>query len=383
MRVLHIVPSYYPGQPAPYEYTRKLAQVGIDVSVIAYGRVNEPAQATLDGVQVYRVPLATRMHFSARTTLRFLHAINVITANEHYDIIHVYAFRGSGLLPLLFHSRATKWVCDIRTGNVSSSVLRSLLADWATRVESCSYDAHIALSEAVGRRLLGGQRAFYTVPLGVDMQKFRPYDRKYLRDTLGLPQDRCIAVFTSVLTASRHPRTLLEAFQLANEQIPRLFLLIIGGGAVEKQVANWLSELKLEPNTLFPGYVPYEQVHHYVLAADIGLAYIPITRQYMLQPPLKTVEYLAAGLPTVATDTLGNRTFVQHGVNGILCDDSAKEYGQSLAALAQDEDGYKQMQQVARSSVNMYDWRAIVQNQLIPAYYQILAGHKKFGSSAQ
>ena len=97
----------------------------------------------------------------------------------------------------------------------------------------------------------------------------------------------------------------------------------------------------------------------------------------MLQPPLKTVEYLAAGLPTVATDTLGNRTFVQHGINGVLCGDSAKEYGQSLAALAQDESGYMRMQQMARSSVDTYDWRAIVQNRLIPAYYQILAGHKK------
>lgn len=374
MRIFHIVPGYYPHNAAPYEYSRRLASLGNEVEVIAYRRHNQPQFEMLNGVSVTRVDIQTQQRFNPGRALQFVRAISSYIDGKTYDLVHVYGFRGCASLPLMNRRGIGRWVYDIRTGNVSTSGFRSRLADLTTRLENSVYDGHIALTYDVGRRLLGSRRQFHVVPLGADFEKFRCGDRGHLRQMLNLPQDAMIAIFSSNLNPARKPMQVLKAFALAKQEAPQLHLLIVGTGDVEEEMRNMCRHMSLDSSVHFTGYVPYDTVHHYVQAANIGLAYIPAVRQYMLQPPLKTVEYLATGLPTVASDTQGNRTFVQDGVNGVIAGDSAEEFGRALADLAHNEQLYHRMHTVARSTVTEYDWKVIVRNQLLPAYSQILSG---------
>lgn len=75
---------------------------------------------------------------------------------------------------------------------------------------------------------------------------------------------------------------------------------------------------------IFVGKVPQHEVSKHLLEGDYGVAYIPQSSYFMDQPPLKTVEYLWHGLPVLATNTNGNKLFVQDTVNGILVDDDVE-----------------------------------------------------------
>jgi glycosyltransferase involved in cell wall biosynthesis len=108
-----------------------------------------------------------------------------------------------------------------------------------------------------------------------------------------------------------------------------------------------------------------------VRAFDIGAAFIPDKPQYRNQPPLKTVEYLATGLPVAATDTPGNRRFVTHDENAEVAAPNVDAYADSLVELATDEEYRNRLSERARESVLEYDYERIVTDRLIPLYERL------------
>jgi glycosyltransferase involved in cell wall biosynthesis len=108
-------------------------------------------------------------------------------------------------------------------------------------------------------------------------------------------------------------------------------------------------------------------------AADIGISYVPKTPQYDPQPPLKTVEFLACGLPTIATDTVGNRVFIRNEYNGLLIDDTVESLSNAIVKLVTDTSLRTKFASVSRQSVRKYDWQNIVEKKLIPIYRWIIS----------
>ena len=372
MKVCHIVAGYYPLNAAPFEYTRKLASFGTAVDVIAFGRPREATRELVDGVAVKRIPLTRSRRFSWRNTYKFVMAALTLLKTEYYDLVHVYAFRGCCLLPLWGRHLAGHWLLDIRTGNVSNKPWRSWMADRVTALESNAFDTCIAINEGVGKRVLGSNRTFHVVPLGVDLAKFKPARNLLLRRKLGIPDDHLTVVFTSKLEPQRTPNRVLQGFAQATQVFPNLLLLVVGDGTMLAELQSLAKTLAISDKVCFTGYVPYIRVQDYVNVADVGLAYVPITPQYMAQPPLKTVEFLACGLPTLATNTLGNSQFIRKGENGLLVDDTPAAIAAGLMQLAGSESLRRQLAGHARASIEAYDWLNIVKTQLMPFYDQTM-----------
>jgi teichuronic acid biosynthesis glycosyltransferase TuaH len=66
--------------------------------------------------------------------------------------------------------------------------------------------------------------------------------------------------------------------------------------------AGWLDELRRRENVVWMGPQPFEVLPGLLAQADVGLVPYADTPFNQASFPLKTVEYLAAGLPVVATD---------------------------------------------------------------------------------
>jgi glycosyltransferase involved in cell wall biosynthesis len=132
-------------------------------------------------------------------------------------------------------------------------------------------------------------------------------------------------------------------------------------------------KLGIRERITFTGQIPVSEVPRYLSIAEIALSYIPKTAMYETQPPLKTVEYMAAGLPVIATDTGGNKTYIQHRSNGYLTDDSQEAFAQAILALVQDASLRQDIRQRARSSVERFSVEHIVREQLMPLYQHMLA----------
>jgi glycosyltransferase involved in cell wall biosynthesis len=65
--------------------------------------------------------------------------------------------------------------------------------------------------------------------------------------------------------------TLLKAFMLCCNKIPKLFLLFIGEGPSKNDLVQKINECGLKSSVLFTGYVKSESLGYYLPAMDVGL----------------------------------------------------------------------------------------------------------------
>lgn len=372
MRVCHIGFNFFPGQGLTifYEFARHQAQQGLDVLVIAPGRPDEPLVEVIDGVAVHRIPLHSIGRFSF-DRIRFLIQAARALHRETVDLVHVYAFVGAGFLPLLTRQNGVRWLYDCQTSAIKPPLL--WLQNWLIRIESRSFDALTVLSAGIRDIVFGPDTPVAAiVPLGADFARFQPMPPDpVLMSQLGIVATDCILCYCGSLDHNRRMDKLIDAFAFAAQHEDSAKLLVIGEGSALKELKEQVRVLGLGNRVLFTGLVPYGKIPAYLSLATIGLAFISMDACFEHQPPTKTVEYLAQGLPVIATRTAGNQVFVQPDVNGVLTLDNPEIFGQAMLDLARDGERRQRLSANARRSVRAFEWNEIVRTQVIPLYKAI------------
>ena len=94
---------------------------------------------------------------------------------------------------------------------------------------------------------------------------------------------------------------------------------------------------------------------------------------YNVQPPLKTIEYLASGLPVIATNTIANQAVITDNANGILVDDDESALVEGITRLVSDHELRKRLASNAAISARDFTWDVSTRYKLEPAYRDILA----------
>lgn len=369
--VVHTHFAPYPGQGHAgfYEMTRLLSQEGVTVTAIAPQRPGEKKEEIIQGVTVVRIPVSSLKKKSLSNASYIMRCAHLLKKMKP-DIGHIYSSLGMGIIPLYAHSD-TVWIRDIRSLNYFGG-LRAKFADWTTKIESYNFDALIALDEILFHKLFGFiPDNCFVVPLGANFQKFYPGRNDLLRKKLDILDDICLTYIGS-MDEKRHLSTVLTAFSQLCTTFDHIKLLMIGKGSDLNNLKKLSRKLHINDRTIFTGYVPFDSVPEYLRASDIGLAYIPDTPGYNVQLLSKTVEYLACSLPLVATATRGNKKFITHEENGILCKDTAASLADAVATLLEDTLLRKKISSRARESVKEYDWRTLVKDTLLPVYETLL-----------
>ena len=102
---------------------------------------------------------------------------------------------------------------------------------------------------------------------------------------------------------------------------------------------------------------------------------IPINARYTYNPPLKTYEYLACGLPCVATETISNRRIIQNGKNGILVSDTPTGVAKGIITLLTDKQIQNELRKCAPSSVKTHSFQNVTHCYVLPLYKKLLDRH--------
>jgi teichuronic acid biosynthesis glycosyltransferase TuaH len=166
------------------------------------------------------------------------------------------------------------------------------------------------------------------VPYGCDAAAFAAVDRAPIPLDVDLP--RPIAGFVGHV-GERIDLRLLEAVAARGRS-----LLLVGPRHPRFEAAR-LATLLARPNVRWVGARPFESLPAYLGVMDAGL--VPYTRSgfNVASFPLKTLEYLAAGLPVVATDLPAHRWL---DTELIAIADGPEAFAHAVdAALAEPRDG--------------------------------------------
>lgn len=155
---------------------------------------------------------------------------------------------------------------------------------------------------------------------GVDENAFLPpADGETLRADLGLPEDKKLVGFLGVLNEYQGVSVMLKAAQRVVAKHPDAVFVVMGYPKIEhyQAVANALG---IGDSVLFPGRIPYDQARDYLAACDIGFS----AKADVTEANGKLLNYMAVGLPIVATETRVNRSLLADtALYGPVDDDAA------------------------------------------------------------
>ncbi|PYT33163.1 MAG: hypothetical protein DMF52_16180 [Acidobacteria bacterium] len=120
------------------------------------------------------------------------------------------------------------------------------------------------------------------------------------RGARGFDAGDTLIIFTGSFKQWHGVNDLLQAFALLLDHEKRTRLILVGDGPERESLMRSAAELRIESNITFTGAVSHEAIPALLASADIAVApYLPLDDFYF--SPLKLGEYLATGLPVVAT----------------------------------------------------------------------------------
>jgi glycosyltransferase involved in cell wall biosynthesis len=119
-----------------------------------------------------------------------------------------------------------------------------------------------------------------------------------------------------------------------------------------------IADRRLGDRVQIIGHVPYEAVTSYLRQATIGLLVLRPTPRWEDVIPIKVFEYMAAGIPFVASDTLLLRQFVAElGTGMVVKPQSAQAFADAIDQLLDHPEQARQMGENGRQAfLREYNW---------------------------
>jgi glycosyltransferase involved in cell wall biosynthesis len=287
---------------------------------------------------------------------------SLMQAAEQPDIVHVFHQDNFYPYPLRLRSVCNaKYVLDIRSPLLVASIKRywyKLRHGMIARL----YDVVVSHGLESAWTHIGKHKALIETGIGVELAAIPSRIRQ------AEPQSPISAVYIGSISEGRGSLDLIEAVRLASKKIDIRF--DIYGAASQDFIARAFAK-NASDIIQFCGLLPRRELFQRLVDYEMAFSYIP-KALYDPAPPLKTLEYLAAGLPVIATNTRGNARYITHEQNGLLAQDNVNAFAEAIVRLAEDHALRHKLSQNSRPSVESEDWNHVVQDRLLPVYQQLL-----------
>jgi glycosyltransferase involved in cell wall biosynthesis len=169
--------------------------------------------------------------------------------------------------------------------------------------------------------------------------------RAELRAELGIRSEQPVVIYTGNFAEYQGLGTLVAAIALVRKTYPQAVFVFVGAsieeaGAIGQKLA---SGVPAEAYRLVPQQA-WTRMPRYLAAADIAVS----PRQYGSNLPLKVIEYLAAGLPIVATDIPAHTTLLDDQI-AVLVNSTPEGIAQGILGLLDDFDRHARYEAAARA----------------------------------
>ena len=170
----------------------------------------------------------------------------------------------------------------------------------------------------------------YVPGVGIDLSRFQniQVDRSAKRREIGVPEDAFLLLSVGELNENKNHQVMLRV--MAQMKDPKVHYAIAGVGEKKDELLGLAAELGIGDRFHLLGYrKDVAELNH---AADVFC--FPSLREGL---GLAAIEAMACGVPVVAADNRGTRSFITDGENGFLCPaDEAERFVVALKRLIED-----------------------------------------------
>lgn len=150
----------------------------------------------------------------------------------------------------------------------------------------------------------------HVLPNGVNVSRFKA-------SSSGRSRHEFTIGFLGTLKPWHGVETLLESFRQFHRRYPKSRLLIVGDGPEREKLEAIIASYQLSSAVTFTGAVSPEAVPELLSKMNVAVAPYPVLENFYFSP-LKILEYMAAGVPVVASRVGQISELIDDGTSGLL-----------------------------------------------------------------
>lgn len=198
--------------------------------------------------------------------------------------------------------------------NMQQSAKKKEMYKWVEKISAHFCDKIVCISDAEKESALREKickpsklQVIYNGNDLEEIEKTTPMSRAQL----GIPEDAFVVGMVGRLSKQKAPDTFVKSAKLIKEKIPNAFFLMVGDGELRDQVESLINQYDLGSSFLITGWV--DNPTAYMKIMDVGMLLSRWEGFGLVLP-----EYMACGVPIVATNVDAIPNIIKDSVNGML-----------------------------------------------------------------
>lgn len=198
--------------------------------------------------------------------------------------------------------------------NMQQSARKKRLYKWVEKISAHFCNKIVCISDAERESALREKickpSKLQVIYNGIDLEEIEK-TTPMSRIQLGIPEDAFVVGMVGRLSKQKAPDTFVKAAKLIKEKIPNAFFLMVGDGELRDQIKNLINQYDLGSSFLITGWV--DNPTAYMKIMDVGMLLSRWEGFGLVLP-----EYMACGVPIVATNVDAIPNIIKNEKNGLL-----------------------------------------------------------------
>ena len=224
---------------------------------------------------------------------------------------------------------------------------------WLTQLDALIVDSSATQEIALGSGLETAR--VHTIPWGIDLELFSATGATTDLGRWGIPTSAITVLSLRAHEPLYRIADIINAFSQVLETTPTAHLIIGNDGSLRVDLENQVAALGIRKEVTFVGSLPESELPPLLRACDLYVAASEVDGS-----SVTLLQAMSCGVPVIASDTPGNRDWVQEQETGRLfvtgsVDDLARAFGTALNPS--NAESTARMATSARDRVRTYaDW---------------------------
>lgn len=324
IKVAAVLFSYYPQDVRPRRECEAMVEAGMMVDLICLKRDGQQAEETLNGVNVYRLPLkrtrASRLSYIVEYMAFILHSFLLLSKlhlRKKYDVIHVHNMPDilvfTALLPKLMGSKIILDLHDpmpeLFMTKYGVAATHSIIRTLAVMERLSIAFADLIVTPNISFRELfisrGCPEEKISIVMNSPVETIFSYPDECGDEASAQESDKFILMFHGTIFERHGVDTAVDALASLKDEIPGIELRVFGEGDYVEEFLQHIKEHQIEHLVKYYGLVSWERISEEIKGIDVGI--IPNKKNPFtnINFPVRIFEYLCMGKAVIAPKTKG------------------------------------------------------------------------------